>query len=215
MNRWEAYPRKISAWKFTIILFIFISGSLQNFRFDGKYSSLFLLGFKEENKGISWVKWESILSSFDVGGLGVRSLKAKNLRLIGKWWWRFRSEPNALWTKVIKEVFGEDGNLNHSNGVGLHSGIWEGIISGGLAIDKFNVPFCSSFYRKVGDVKNCSLWKDYLVDGETRLKDQFLRIYALDVCPDCKVYDRWRLCDDTWVAFWQWRVDELILVAEL
>ncbi|GKA33991.1 putative RNA-directed DNA polymerase, eukaryota, reverse transcriptase zinc-binding domain protein [Tanacetum coccineum] len=56
----------------------------------------FLWGFKENEKGISWVKWNSILPSRKLGGLGVDSLHAKNLGLLGKWKWRFLSEKYAF-----------------------------------------------------------------------------------------------------------------------
>lgn len=32
-------------------------------------------------------------------------LKLKNLSLLGKWWWRLKKKPDALWTKVIKKNF--------------------------------------------------------------------------------------------------------------
>nr|GFB13085.1 putative RNA-directed DNA polymerase, eukaryota, reverse transcriptase zinc-binding domain protein [Tanacetum cinerariifolium] len=51
----------------------------------------FFWGFKEEQRGISWVKWDSILASPKFGGLGVGSLPAKNLGLLRKWKWRFLS----------------------------------------------------------------------------------------------------------------------------
>ncbi|GKB61275.1 reverse transcriptase domain, reverse transcriptase zinc-binding domain protein [Tanacetum coccineum] len=50
-----------------------------------KFCSRFFWGFKEGEKGIVWVKWKSILVSFDKGGLGVGSVHAKNLSLLAKW----------------------------------------------------------------------------------------------------------------------------------
>ncbi|GKC07951.1 hypothetical protein Tco_0999561 [Tanacetum coccineum] len=43
----------------------------------------FFWGFKEESKGISWDKWESVLLGKHKGGLGIDSLTAKNLSLVG------------------------------------------------------------------------------------------------------------------------------------
>ncbi|GKC13750.1 hypothetical protein Tco_1010532 [Tanacetum coccineum] len=56
-----------------------------------------LPGFKESQRGISWVKWNSILLKSNMGGLGVGSLLAKNLGLLGKWKWCFLTEKEALW----------------------------------------------------------------------------------------------------------------------
>ncbi|GJZ05891.1 reverse transcriptase domain, reverse transcriptase zinc-binding domain protein [Tanacetum coccineum] len=44
-------------------------------------------------------------------GLNVGSLRAKNLPLLGKWWWRFRKEGGCLWVRVIKSIHGDSGEL--------------------------------------------------------------------------------------------------------
>ncbi|PWA70220.1 hypothetical protein CTI12_AA290670 [Artemisia annua] len=69
----------------------------------------FFWGFKEDTKGVSWIKWSDILSSKDQGGLGIGSIRAKNLSLIGKWHWRFLNEGEAPWCKVVKAIYGSDG----------------------------------------------------------------------------------------------------------
>ncbi|GJU40602.1 RNA-directed DNA polymerase, eukaryota, reverse transcriptase zinc-binding domain protein [Tanacetum coccineum] len=43
------------------------------------------------------------------GGLGVSSLYALNRALMCKWVWRFTTQKNLLWTRVIKAIHGEDG----------------------------------------------------------------------------------------------------------
>nr|GEV23307.1 retrovirus-related Pol polyprotein from transposon TNT 1-94 [Tanacetum cinerariifolium] len=50
--------------------------------------------------GISWVKWNTILLDRDKGGLGVGSLLAKNLGLLGKWKWRLYALQNVKDCKV-------------------------------------------------------------------------------------------------------------------
>nr|GFA26648.1 RNA-directed DNA polymerase, eukaryota, reverse transcriptase zinc-binding domain protein [Tanacetum cinerariifolium] len=62
----------------------------------------------DNSRGISWVKWSSILYSRKMRSLGVGSLQAKNLGLLGKWKWRFLTEKDALWRKVIKDKWCED-----------------------------------------------------------------------------------------------------------
>ncbi|GKA25645.1 RNA-directed DNA polymerase, eukaryota, partial [Tanacetum coccineum] len=58
------------------------------------------------------VKWDSVLQSSETGGLDIGSLKAKNLGLLGKWWWRFLNEKNALWCRVISVFYGVDGGFS-------------------------------------------------------------------------------------------------------
>nr|GEX09070.1 RNA-directed DNA polymerase, eukaryota [Tanacetum cinerariifolium] len=55
-----------------------------------------------------------LISSFrpaskEKGGLGVSSFFALNRALIFKWVWRFRSQSNSQWSRVIKALHGEDG----------------------------------------------------------------------------------------------------------
>ncbi|GJS37666.1 RNA-directed DNA polymerase, eukaryota [Tanacetum coccineum] len=66
------------------------------------------VGFKESQRSISWDKWKNILLDIDKGGMGVGSLFAKNLGLLGKWKWRFLMENEALWRINNKEFYVED-----------------------------------------------------------------------------------------------------------
>ncbi|PWA41640.1 hypothetical protein CTI12_AA552240 [Artemisia annua] len=84
------YRDKLSAWKAKL---------LESIR------ARFFWGFKDGSRGISWVKWNSILVDRNMGGLGVGSLLAKNLGLLGKWKWRFLVEKDALWRIVIREFY--------------------------------------------------------------------------------------------------------------
>lgn len=58
----------------------------------------------EGKKVIHWVAWEKVIDGVEVGGLGVGSIKAKIRALLGRWWWKFKIEKNALWVKVIQAL---------------------------------------------------------------------------------------------------------------
>ncbi|PWA77731.1 hypothetical protein CTI12_AA217860 [Artemisia annua] len=47
-------------------------------------------------------------------GSNMRRLKDKYMSLLGKWKWRFCDEDDALWQKVIKEIYGPHGGLNQT-----------------------------------------------------------------------------------------------------
>ncbi|GKF04752.1 reverse transcriptase domain, reverse transcriptase zinc-binding domain protein, partial [Tanacetum coccineum] len=51
-------------------------------------------------------------------GLNIGSLKALNWSLFAKWWWRFKTEKNSLWKKVVCSFHGSDGNLGVASDVG-------------------------------------------------------------------------------------------------
>ncbi|GJS77191.1 hypothetical protein Tco_0727072 [Tanacetum coccineum] len=149
--------------------------------------SRFFWGFKESQQGISWVKWNSILLKSSMGGLGVGSLLAKNIGLLGKWKWRFLTENDALWRPVIKEFYGECGgfgSLARSRGP---NGIWCDIIKAVEDIERIDPSFKRSFHIKVSNGANVSFWKDPWCENGTRLMDLFPRLYALDSFQDCKI----------------------------
>ncbi|GKA22407.1 hypothetical protein Tco_0708369 [Tanacetum coccineum] len=176
----------------------------------------FFWGFKEGKKGISWVKWESTLARQHHGGLGIGSIKAKNLSLLGKWWWRFLNEEDALWCRVVKAIHGPKCNFSTQVGEGLCRETWESIIRSGSVIDKMSIPFKKSFSKRTGDGNDTLFWKDVWVNEGVCLKDRFPRLFTLESNKDCKLSERWCQVNGVWSGAWNWRalprgrgVDEL------
>ncbi|GKD16537.1 putative RNA-directed DNA polymerase, eukaryota, reverse transcriptase zinc-binding domain protein [Tanacetum coccineum] len=58
-------------------------------------------------------------------GLAISSLKFFNLALLHKWRWRFYSNPDSLWVKVIRALHGREGGFDH-NGC-KYNGLWSKI----------------------------------------------------------------------------------------
>ncbi|GJY75974.1 hypothetical protein Tco_0481090 [Tanacetum coccineum] len=166
----------------------------------------FFGGFKEDQSGICWVKWKSILLNSNMGGLGVGSLYAKNLGLLGKWKWRFLTEKNALWHLVIKEFYEDDGGFGSPVGSFGNIGIWGDIIKSVDGIEKIDPSFKFSFSQKISDGSNILFWGDAWCGNGMRLKDLFPRLYALDTNKNCKVKDRWRVVNEVWGGNWEWRI---------
>ncbi|XP_071700369.1 uncharacterized mitochondrial protein AtMg00310-like [Rutidosis leptorrhynchoides] len=107
-----------------------------------------------------WVKWEDILLPYGSGGLNLGSLKCKNLALIAKWWWRFHTEPTALWVKVIKSIFGSSGGIGSGTRFISNTSAWSCIINTVEHLDSFGVPFRDSFSKVIGDGVSTSFWND-------------------------------------------------------
>ncbi|GKE83669.1 hypothetical protein Tco_1557411 [Tanacetum coccineum] len=89
--------------------------------------SRFFSGVDLNSKKSIWVKWSKVLCSKVKGGLGVSSLYALNRALMYKWIWRFTTQKNLLWTRVIKAIHGEDGKNGSGFKVGYKS-IWRSIL---------------------------------------------------------------------------------------
>lgn len=62
----------------------------------------FLWGSIDTAKKIHWIGWEKVIRPKEEGGLGLQSAKDRNLALISKLNWRFHTEGEALWVRVLK-----------------------------------------------------------------------------------------------------------------
>ena len=51
----------------------------------------------------------SLRQPIQSGGLGIRSFTHFNTALLGKWFWHFAMETNAMWRTVIANKYGGDG----------------------------------------------------------------------------------------------------------
>ncbi|KAK1281445.1 hypothetical protein QJS04_geneDACA014233 [Acorus gramineus] len=51
------------------------------------------------------VKWDIICRSKKEGGMGVLDFRNMNKALLGKWLWRLLVDPEALWSRVIREKY--------------------------------------------------------------------------------------------------------------
>uniref|UniRef100_A0A2N9FLS3 Reverse transcriptase domain-containing protein n=1 Tax=Fagus sylvatica TaxID=28930 RepID=A0A2N9FLS3_FAGSY len=97
-----------------------------------KFQRTFLWGGSGEDPKHSLVKWDTICSPIDKGGLGIRLLVPLNRALLGKWLWRFVVEGDRLWRRVVASRHGAvhggwgTGQVRGSYGCGL----WKGIMLG-------------------------------------------------------------------------------------
>ncbi|XP_071687538.1 uncharacterized protein [Rutidosis leptorrhynchoides] len=157
------------------------------------------------DSNISWVKWEEVLLPYGEGGLNLGSLKRKNLALIGKWWWRFLTEPTTLWVKVISSIYGPSGgfDLDRKYKLITCNSTWANIIKAGEHIDSIGVSFKDSFSTSIGDGCNTRFWSDNWV-GSSTLKNRFGRLFRLDQDPNAMVKDR---INRNGCGLWEWICD--------
>lgn len=133
------------------------------------------------------------------------SSNVPNLSLLGKWWWCFRNENDALWVKVIKNLYGVDGGFDSIRGSGLSKGVWVNIVKSGFAIDKVGINLSSSFVKKVGCGRTIHFWHDNWNIFLDTLKNRFPRLYAFELDKDCRLVDRWVCNNNIWSGAWNWR----------
>lgn len=67
----------------------------------------FLWGDEKGNRKYHLIRWEEVKKPMRVGGLGLRSIRALNGALHGKWLWRYFMEEGRLWRKVVQVRWGD------------------------------------------------------------------------------------------------------------
>ena len=73
--------------------------------------------------------------------------------MLTKWWWRFLSEENALWRKVIVSIHGTCGGLNTDSNTPYKSGPWYQILKMKDDLSPHGISLLSIFKKKLGTVK--------------------------------------------------------------
>ena len=100
----------------------------------------FFLGEVESSKRINWVAWNKTLRNKESGGLGIGSLHALNLAMLRKWWWREKTEPDNIWTKIIRSCSGDNPRKSGE--------VWRGIKSIETQLSGVGINLNSLFQRK-------------------------------------------------------------------
>lgn len=126
------------------------------------------------------LNWESITRTRKMGGLGIRRLIAFNVGLLAKWWWRFGTEKQSLWFKVIKARYGYAENVWYptQSTSTARSKVWEDISSLESNSREVDMVFKQGFVVKVGSGDQTSFWEDRWCNSRS-LKEIYPRLYSL------------------------------------
>ncbi|GJV17997.1 RNA-directed DNA polymerase, eukaryota [Tanacetum coccineum] len=144
----------------------------------------FFNGIQEGDKKIAWVKWPMVLASKKHGGLGVSSFYALNRGLLFKWVWRYISQDNSLWARVISALHGSSSQVLSAS----FSSLWKSILNEVKSLKAQGVDLISHCKIRVGNGMNTSFWNDCWI-GDSMLKHLFPRLFALETIKD--ISDRW------------------------
>ncbi|GJZ69586.1 RNA-directed DNA polymerase, eukaryota, reverse transcriptase zinc-binding domain protein [Tanacetum coccineum] len=148
----------------------------------------FFNGVELDSKKSIWVKWNNVLTSKKKGGLGVSSLYALNRALMFKWVWRFTTQKNSLWARVVKAIHGEDGKIGNCSKSG-HKYIWRDIIQVMDAYKKQGVDLYNFMKKKLCNGANTLFWEDVWC-GNMALRHKYSRLYALELDKKVVVADK-------------------------
>lgn len=167
---------------------------------------------------ISWLKWSTVCTPKQMGGLGIKNLSIFNINLLVKWHWHFLVETEAIWALILKFWYGSLDSSNTSS-ICRTSQWWRDT----LRIDDYQYEqpgwLTSTFCRKIGDRKDTLFWRHRCLN-ETPLMQSHARLFSLAMDKDISVQgmSAWDVeQSDSWNWCWsrqpfQW---ELELIAEL
>ena len=104
--------------------------------------------------------WNDILAEKDVGGLAIGSLRALNLALISKWWWRLKVENDSLWSKVIRSLHGYRSNLVIDPLDTKKRGVWRSISDVNKQLLTYNIDLNLLFVSNdnIGQPNGSTSW---------------------------------------------------------
>jgi hypothetical protein len=148
-----------------------------------KIQCKFLWGGVGEEFKFHLVNWPKVCSPIREGGLGIRNLRCFNRALLGKWLWRFASEPEACWRKVVEAKYGsERGGWRSRFRAGPHGmGLWKAIC--------MEWHCFSSHIRLIpGDGSRISFWGEVWC-GSLPLKEAFPGLYSLACNKEASIAD--------------------------
>ena len=80
-------------------------------------------GGPDQNK-IAWIRWETVTSSKENGGLDIKDITNFNIALLGKWRWDLMQNKRELWTRVVQSKYGGWQGMLAADRAGLESVWW-------------------------------------------------------------------------------------------
>jgi exonuclease III len=148
----------------------------------------FLWGGMGDEPKMHLVNWDQVCRPLRAGGLGIRNVLKFNKALLGKWLWRYATESEALWYKIIKEKYEdqEGGWCSKEISGPFGVGLWKHIRRGW---DKF-----AQYVRfEVGMGSKIGFWHDTWC-GSQPLKQTFPSLFRIARYKEAWVKDNfvWR-----------------------
>ncbi|XP_021980836.1 uncharacterized protein LOC110876986 [Helianthus annuus] len=164
----------------------------------------FLWGGSGGDNKLNWVVWDRVASPINCGGLGIRNLDSINRSLLLKWAWRYKTEKDSLWVKVISAVHNDRMSWDLLPIVASLGGVWKNITKVVacpiVAGDKLR-----NFMRgNVGDGFGICFWLDPWLCNNA-LKDCFPNLFRLEKDKKCLVRDRIVRPIQNPEARWEWK----------
>ncbi|GKC67107.1 hypothetical protein Tco_1099705 [Tanacetum coccineum] len=125
----------------------------------GVYSSMVTESLRKKATLVQWIKDSCTQEN---GGLGISSLYALNRGLMFKWVWRFLAHGSTLWSRIIKAIHGNDGNIDGVPKKGVCT-VWTDIIGEMMILEnKGSINFAQFMKKGLGNGLSLCFGKRFL-----------------------------------------------------
>ncbi|XP_022008346.1 uncharacterized protein LOC110907712 [Helianthus annuus] len=180
----DVFKNRLSLWKAKHLSYG--GKSLGDF---GKVEEGFLLGGLDVNSHMSWMAWEKVIAPIEYGGLGFGSLRDANLAMLSKWWWRFKTDKDGLWRRVVWAVHHNNRSWAPVPAKASLAGPWKHIVGICEHLNQVGINLPDSIWCKVGCGSKVAFWLDLWI-GNQPLYISFPLLFALEKDKTCNVADR-------------------------
>lgn len=160
----------------------------------------FLWGGDDSKRKIHWVSWDKVVAPKSEGGLGVGTIRTLNTSLLVKWWWRFKTEKNSLWVKVVKGIHNLHNKPHDYLSNPKISGVWNNIAACKNDLKKVGLDTMDVFQLNIKSGDNSLFWYDKWL-GPVTLEEKYPSLFELESRKKCLVSDRF--IDNQFEAHWK------------
>ncbi|KAJ0603386.1 putative RNA-directed DNA polymerase [Helianthus annuus] len=193
----DKFNTKLSAWKAKclsfagrVVLAKAVLGALPNYYFSlypapkKVINTLdvirrdFIWGRKAGRFKIRWIAWSKMIRMKQHGGFGLGDLRSANIAFLIKWWWKYKTKPEELWTKVIKSTHESKRSNNFLPINNTFAGTWKDIVGAGKELEKMGIVAAEELVAEVGSGTRVKFWLDNWIGGRA-LKDKYPEIFRI------------------------------------
>ncbi|MFS7930782.1 putative RNA-directed DNA polymerase [Helianthus anomalus] len=168
-----------------------------------KIRRVFFWGGSEDKAKMNWVAWEKTIAPVEFGGLGFGAIRDANLAMLAKWWWRFKTEKNCLWRKVVWAIHHKSRVWNDFPVKVSIAGPWKAIISIEPILLGAGLDLRRSFYAVPGNGENIQFWLDAWADSQP-FYIKFPNLFKAESNKMCMLVDRMSMGEAGPVFSWAW-----------
>ncbi|KAJ0764362.1 putative RNA-directed DNA polymerase [Helianthus annuus] len=165
---------------------------------------IFFWGGSDEKSNMSWMAWENVIAPIEYGGLGFGSLRDANLAMLSKWWWRFTTDKDGLWRRVVWAIHHNNRSWAAIPAKISIAGPWKQIVGIQDPLNRIGVNLQRSIRCKVGSGSAVAFWMDYWV-GHQPLYLAYPLLFALEVAKTCLISDRMHWGANGLNLVWAWK----------